>query len=92
MIVNTHRLFAQLLPLLRVSIVCDVGSMATDQPRAAVQFNALFVRSDLRAWARARIAVRLLRARARMLTVRAALALCPACVRTYQRVRAGGRE
>jgi hypothetical protein len=42
MIVNTHRLFARLLPLLRISIVCDVGSM---NGADAARFSAALSRS-----------------------------------------------
>jgi FkbM family methyltransferase len=65
--------------------------LATDQPRGEVQFNALFVRARLSASHRLGIAIGLLRARMRLLLVRAAVSLCPACVRSYLRMRARSR-
>lgn len=66
--------------------------LTTDRPRNEIQFNALFVRSGLSAWLRFGIGIGLLRARTRLLLVRAVVALCPACVRSYQRMRARSRE
>jgi len=79
-----QKLYPQVLALLRRQ---GFTELATDQAPGHEQFNALFVRSDLSGWRRLQVAVCVRQARVRFLLVRAALALCPRCVRAYQRLR-----
>jgi FkbM family methyltransferase len=61
---------------------------ATDQPPANLQFNALFVRTDLPASMRIRVRGWLLHARLRYLIVHAICKICPACAARYLAFRA----
>jgi FkbM family methyltransferase len=65
---------------------CGFVELATDQPRAHVQFNALFVRRARTP--RARRLAWLWQARVRYVLVRTVCRLCPGCVRRYQNWRA----
>jgi FkbM family methyltransferase len=63
------------------------SELATDYPSSGIQFNALYVRSELSAGTKFRINAWLVRARLRYLLVRALRSLCPACLRRYQAMR-----
>ncbi len=63
------------------------AELATDYPSSGVQFNALYVRSELSAGTKFRINAGLVRARVRYLLVRALSRLCPACLRRYAAMR-----
>jgi FkbM family methyltransferase len=67
------------------SLLARLGflELATDHPRSAIQFNALYVRARLPAAARLELAARLVAARLRYLMVAAALALFPVAVHRY---------
>jgi len=63
------------------------AELATDHPSSAVQFNALYVRSELSAGIKFRINAGLVRARLRYLLVRTLSSLCPACLHRYAAMR-----
>jgi FkbM family methyltransferase len=63
------------------------AELATDHPSSGIQFNALYVRSELSAGTKFRINAWLVCARLRYLLVRALSSLCPACVRRYAAMR-----
>jgi FkbM family methyltransferase len=76
-----QRLYPQVKALLKQLGLAEV---ATDQARSHVQFNALFVRSDLPAGMRFRVNMSLVRARMRYLLAGIVNRLCPACLRRYR--------
>jgi FkbM family methyltransferase len=63
------------------------AELATDYPPSGIQFNALYVRSELSAGTKFRINAWLVRARLRYLLIRALSRLCPVCLRRYQAMR-----
>lgn len=78
---STQKLYAEVSALLRR---WGFRELATDQPRSGSQFNALFIRSDLRHFLRCMVCARLLEAMVRRTLVRAIRRMCPACLRRYQ--------
>lgn len=60
---------------------------ATDQARRKIQFNVLFVRSDLSGLMMLRVRSWQVRAMLRYLLVSSIRAICPACLRRYQAMR-----
>jgi FkbM family methyltransferase len=66
--------------------------LATDAPSYRTQFNALFVRDELQAGTRCRIALWLALARLRFLMITVARRVCPACVSCYRSMSAHAAE
>ena len=71
------------------AMLCSAGfsELATDGPADRIQFNAVFVRSDLTTATRRKIAIWLAVARLRHFLVCVAQAICPICVRWYGSAR-----
>ncbi|HEY4210577.1 MAG TPA: FkbM family methyltransferase [Steroidobacteraceae bacterium] len=61
--------------------------LATDQAVSQIQFNALFVRSDLRTPTRLTVRAQLLRSRVRDLIFCVVNRICPTCIRRYKAAR-----
>jgi len=76
-----QKLYAQVRALLGK---LGFSELATDQPHAQVQFNALFVRSQLRPLEHLAVRGLLLAARLRYLLARSVARLCPGCLRRYR--------
>jgi hypothetical protein len=83
---SDQRLYPEVKSLLQR---LGLAELATDQAPSQIQFNALFVRSDLSIGKRFRVYAWLVHARLRYFLVRAIGNLCPACLR---RLRAMGRK
>jgi hypothetical protein len=62
---------------------------ATDRTRGVDQFNAVFIRADLPFWTVIQARALLFEARLRYLLIVLVRRICPACLRWYQRARAG---
>ena len=81
---SDQKLYPQVKSLLQRMGFAEV---ATDYPSSGIQFNALYVRSELSAGTKFRINAWLVGARLRYLLVRALSRLCPACLRRYAALR-----
>jgi FkbM family methyltransferase len=81
---SDQKLYPQVKSLLQRMGFTEV---ATDYPSSGIQFNALYVRSELSAGTKFRINAWLAGARLRYLLVRALSRLCPACLRRYAALR-----
>lgn len=82
MIVNTHRLFASLLPRMQISVICDVGSM---NGADAVIFSAAAPRSSVYAFEPNPLNFRLMEARRDFFQERN-ISLVPAAATNYDGV------
>jgi FkbM family methyltransferase len=81
---SDQKLYPQVKSLLQRMGFAEV---ATDYPSSGIQFNAVYVRSELSAGTKFRINAWLVGARLRYLLVRALSSLCPACLRRYAALR-----
>jgi FkbM family methyltransferase len=85
---SQQKLYPEVKSLLRR---LGFGELATDQPAGEIQFNALFVRTDLSGGTRLRLRAWLLGAALRRRVGRLLGRWCPACLRRYQAMRHRGR-